>query len=428
MTRNFDYFSDGSLHADLKGKTVRGGMYTAVAQCIQIGTQFAAIPILGRLLRPEDFGLVAMVTALTAFAGIFVDVGLSTATIQRPKITVGQVSNLFWIATALSCVVAATVALLSPAIAWFYHEPRLVAITLVLCVSFVLSGVTMQQQALLRRAMRFRALAIIQSVTVVASYAAAIVWAWMYRNYWAMVLLPVVGALVRMVGTWIACGWLPVLPRRGTGVWDMLTFGGYLTGFNLTNYFSRNADNMLIGWYWGATPLGFYDRAYKLLTFPLLQINAPLMGVAVPALSRTLDDPARYRRGYLTMMESLLLITIPLMAVVYVTRDLCVEVLLGPQFRDSVPIFAWLGVAACFQPFMSTLGWLLISQGRTREMFQWSIFASAVSVISFLAGLPWGPVGVAACYVVASGLIHLPTLVYWTTRSGPVRPEIWRHR
>ena len=95
--------------------------------------------------------------------------------------------------------------------------------------------------------------------------------------------------------------------------------------------------------------------------------------------------------------------------------------LLGPQFRDAIPIFAWLGIATIFQPFTFAMGWLLISQGRTREMFQWSIFASVVSVVSFVAGLPWGPVGVAACYVIASGLIHLPSLVYWTTRSGPVQ-------
>ena len=279
MARHISYFSDESLHKDLKGKTARGGIYTAAAQAIGIGTQSASIPILALLLRPEDFGLVAMVTALTAFAGIFVDVGLSMATIQRPKITHPQVSNLFWIATCLSCAVATVVAILSPAIAWFYHEPRLILITLVLCTSFVFAGLTVQQQALLQRAMRFRALAIVQTTSGVAGYAAAIAWAWVYRDYWAMVLFTVVVALVRMAGTWIACGWLPALPRRGTGVWDMLNFGGYLTGFNLTNYFSRNSDNMLIGWYWGATPLGFYERAYKLLMFPLQQINGPLTGV-----------------------------------------------------------------------------------------------------------------------------------------------------
>jgi PST family polysaccharide transporter len=201
----------------------------------------------------------------------------------------------------------------------------------------------------------------------------------------------------------------------------MLLFGGYLTGFNLTNYFSRNADNMLIGWYWGAAPLGLYAQAYRLLLFPLQQIGGPLTGVTIPVLSRTIDDPARYRRAYTKMLESLLLITTPLMAFVLATCDLCIDVILGPQWNEAVPIFAWLGIAALVQPFTSTLGWLLISQGRGREMFGWSVFASIVSVVSFAVGLPWGPVYVAAAYVIANLTLHMPSLVYLATREGPVR-------
>jgi len=416
-----DYFCSDTIRQDLKGKTVRGGLFVAVAQAIQIAVQLAAIPILARLLQPEDFGLVAMVVVLSAFAAMFVDAGLSMATVQRAEITRAQVSNLFWVSAGLGCLVAAIFATLSPVIAWFYGEPRLTAITLALCASFVFAGLTMQHQALLRRTMQFRKLASIQVSSAICGNLAAVVCAWWFRNYWAMVALPVTMAFVRMCGTWSACHWRPGLPRRRTGVWRMLVFGSYLTGFNLTNYFSRNADNILIGWYWGATPLGFYERAYKLLLFPLRQINGPLTGVTVPALSRTLDEPARYRKAYLRVLESLLLVTMPLMAGAFVTRDLCVDVLLGPKWADAVPIFGWLGIAALFQPLTSSMGWLFISQGRTREMFFWSVFASIVSVTSFAIGLPWGPVGVAACYVVASGCIHAPTIIYFATRTGPVR-------
>ncbi len=421
MAKKIDYFSDESIRSDLKRKTVRGGMFTAAAQAAQVGIQLAALPILARLLDPADFGLVAMVTVFTHFAVMFVDVGLSMATVQRPKITQYQVSNLFWLSLALGSAISFLVAALSPLIAWIYGEPRLIAITLALCPSFVFAGLTLQPQALLRRAMRFKVIATVQVLSVLMGYTAAIAWAWCYRDYWAMVVFPVVTAFVRMSGTWVACGWRPSRPRRNTGVWQMIAFGGHLTGFNLTNYFSRNADNMLIGWYWGAMPLGLYAQAYKLLLFPLQQIMGPLTGVTVGALSRSVDDPPRYRRAYGKILESLLLVTVPLMVFVLATRDLCIEVLLGSQWMEAVPIFAWLGVAALVQPFTASLGWLLISQGRAKEMFGWSIFASIVSVASFLVGLPWGPVYVAACYVVANIAIHMPTLVYLATREGPVR-------
>src|SRR3972149_3097869 len=164
-----DFFSNDAGRDDLKGKTGRGGLVTGIAQAIQIGTQLLAVPILGRLLQPEDFGLVAMVAVFTAFAGMFVDVGLSTATVQWRKIDHFQVTNLFWIATGAGVLVAATVAAFSPAIAWIYHEPRLTAITLVLCPTFVFAGLSMQHQALLRRAMYFRAPALVPATSLVTS-------------------------------------------------------------------------------------------------------------------------------------------------------------------------------------------------------------------------------------------------------------------
>lgn len=421
MAKGIDYFSDESIASDLKNKTVRSGMATMTAQAVQVGIQLAALSILARLLDPADFGLVYMVTVFTQFAAMFVDVGLSMATVQRQKITHEQVSNLFWLALASGGLIAAVVAALSPAIVWVYDEPRLLAITLTLCPSFVFAALTLQPQALLRRAMRFNVIATVQVLSVLLGNTVAIAWAWWRRDYWALVLAPVAVAFIRMSGTWLACGWHPGRPRRGTGVWQMLAFGGHLTGFNLTNYFSRNADNMLIGWYWGETLLGLYAQAYKLLLLPLQQVIGPLTAVTVGALSRSINDPPRYRRAYGNILESLLLLTTPAMAFALAARELCIELLLGRQWMGSVPIFAWLGVAALVQPFYSSLGWLLISQGRVKSMFKWSIFASIVSVVAFSIGLPWGPVYVAAAYVIANITIHMPTLVFLATKEGPVR-------
>ena len=102
------------------------------------------------------------------------------------------------------------------------------------------------------------------------------------------------------------------VPRRGAGVRSMLTFGGNVTGFNVMQYFARNADNALIGKFWGAYQLGLYSRAYQMLLMPMQQINAPLAAVAVPALSRLADSPERYRDAYLKILEKLVMITMPL--------------------------------------------------------------------------------------------------------------------
>lgn len=201
----------------------------------------------------------------------------------------------------------------------------------------------------------------------------------------------------------------------------MLAFGGNLTGFNVVNYFARNLDNLLIGWRWGAQPLGLYAKAYQLLLLPLSQINAPISGVAIPALSRLIDSPDRYRRGYLRILEKLVIVTMPLMVFMAMTSDWLVEILLGSQWSETSRIFVWLSIAGLIQPVANSTGWLFISQGRTRHMFQWGIVSSAITIASFFIGLPWGALGVAKAYSLVWLSIVMPLLFWFVGKTGPVK-------
>ena len=125
-----------------------------------------ATMVLARLLTPQDFGLVAMVTTVIGFFRIFNDAGLSTATVQRESITHAQVSNLFWTNVTLGVTISLILAISAPGIAWFYQEPRLVSITLALSITFLFTTSTVQHMALLKRQMRFKAIALIQVSSV----------------------------------------------------------------------------------------------------------------------------------------------------------------------------------------------------------------------------------------------------------------------
>lgn len=427
MAQPIDYFSDESLRRDLKGKTVRGGVATGMAQVCLGAMQLAVIPILARLLSPGDFGLVAMVTVVTGFAVMFVDAGLSMATVQRDKVTPQQVTNLFWMAVLLGTGIAATVAALAPAIAWFYGEPRLVPITLALSVSFVFSGLTIQHRALLRRTMQFHKLTAIQVVAAALGHVIAVILAWQLRNYWALVARPIVTAVVMAVGTWSLCHWRPGLPRRGTGVRQMAYFGFNLAGFNLINYLSRNVDYLLIGWRWGPTELGFYERAYRLLMFPLRQVNLPMSTVSVPALSRLQNEPEKYVQAYETIIGKLIYLTGSLVGFLIVTSDPVIRIVFGEQWLKSIPIFQWLAIVAVRHAYLNTTGWLFISQGRSREMLRWACIGTTITVSSFAIGLPYGPVGVAIAYALIPMFISPPILFWMLGRRGPMSTAyLWK--
>ena len=124
-------------------------------------------------------------------------------------------------------------------------------------------------------------------------------------GYWALVWMQVATAATNAVGVWIANDWRPSRPLRGTGVRAMLVFGGFQTLANIVSYFTRNIDKALLGFVYGSHLTGVYSKAFSLLLLPALQIAAPMMSVATPALSRLQDDPEHYRDYYLKAVKAL---------------------------------------------------------------------------------------------------------------------------
>ena len=387
------------------------------AQVIKFLLQTGSTVVLARLLTPQDYGLIAMVTAITGFVALFKDMGLSMATIQKAEINHSQVSTLFWINVAVSLVLALILAVVAPVISWFYGEPRLTWITLALAGTFIFSGLTVQHQALLRRQMRFSVLAVIEIVSMCIGIIAAIVLAWYGAGYWALVGSSAVSSVSGVALVWTFCGWRPGLPVRRAGIRSMIAFGGHLTGFNVVNYFARNFDNILLGRFCGASVLGLYSRAYNIMMLPITQVREPLNAVAIPALSHIQNEPVRYKKYYIKLVTLLAFITMPLTVFLFVCADEIIGLLLGHQWSGAVNIFKILCIAAFIQPVGTTWGLVLVSLGQSKRYLTWGIVNSIVIVISFVLGLPWGAIGVAAAYTIASYVLLGPTLWYSFRRT-----------
>ncbi len=392
------FFRTEHLKADLKGRSVRGGAVTMVAQASKFIFNIGSTAVLGRLLAPEDYGLIGMVSVFVNFIHIFKDLGLSSATIQRAQINHKQVSTLFWINILLSCVTSLIVIALAPAVAWFYKEPRLTWITLALASSFIFSGLTVQHQALLRRQMSFATLAKIDITSMIFGVVSGIVSAWYGLGYWALVIMQLASVMGNAAGVWVACGWRPGLPERHSGVGEMLGFGGNITGFNIVNYFSRNLDNILIGRYWGSQELGLYAKAYQLILLPISQINGPISSVALPALSRLQSEPERYCAFYYKAILSITILGMPIVGFMFASTDKVILILLGQQWLDVVPIFRFLMPAAFNATIGVGMGWVYRSLGTVDRQLRWGIISSTLNLILFAIGVRWGAIGVAAAY------------------------------
>jgi len=420
LTRNAIFSSD-ELSQNLAQKSVRGGITTISAQVCKFILSLASTIILARLLTPKDFGLIAMVVVFISFADMFKDAGLSIATVQKDKITHEQISTLFWINVMISGFLGFCILLTSPLIAKFYKQPELKAVSAVLSVSIIISGLMIQHQALLRRHLKFGALAITQIASQIFTLVVTVILALSGFRYWSLVGGAITNALVGTSMTLFFCPWVPRFIKKGTDARDMLMFGGHLTGFNFINYFARNLDNILIGKFWGPQSLGLYSKAYSLLMLPLQQINSPISAVAIPTLSRLQKEPERYRRYYLGALSLITFITFPFVMFMIVMSGDIIHIVLGEQWIKASPIFSALGLAAILQPVSNTTGWLFISQNRAKHMFQWGLIGGSLTIVSIIIGLLWGAIGVAVSYALSGIFIRTPLLFWIVGRQGPIK-------
>ena len=399
--------------SDLKGRSVRGGAITIASQGAYLVLQLGSTAVLARMLTPADFGLIAMATAFTGLIEMFKDGGLSMATVQRKEVDHTQISTLFWINIALALCLAASVAALAPAVAWFYGDPRLVQITLAFAGVLFVGALALQHQAIIRRQMRFKALAAVQIGSMAGGVGAAISMAMLGAGDWALLGLHGGRVVTNVALVWILCTWRPGLPRRTEGFGSILSFGGNLTGFNLINYLRPNAANVLIGAFAGANPLGLYVKAFALVRLPTKQINSPLESIVTPALSRLQDRPEQYRQYYCRALQAATYASLSMSALLIVLADQIVLTLLGRQWMEAADLFRILGLAGFIHAIVNTTGWVMISLGQTNRMFKWSLFQTSCAVTFYAVGLAWGGVrGLAVAVAIGTAVLLVPGLLY----------------
>jgi O-antigen/teichoic acid export membrane protein len=411
----------------LRRTTVSGGLVTIAAQATQFVLQIGTIAVLSRLLGPDAFGVVAMVATVGGVMRIFTEAGMSTPTIQRPEVTHGQVSNLFWVNAALGAALALVLVALSPVLAWFYREPRLVAVAAALAPAFLLNGLAVQHIALLRRRMRYQSLAVIPVVSALAGTASAIVIARLGADYWSLVAMQLVTAFVACVLAWTMCRWWPQLPARGRGTRPLVGFGMKLAVGNSLWTVAKSTDGILIGRLLGVDALGLYSRGGALMMRPFEQIMAPLDGLVVPALSRLQEQPERYRRVALEIFDLIAMMSMVVSGVLLALSYPLTLLILGPQWSAAAPIFAAFTFVALYTPTSNVASWLLTSQGRGADVVRFSAVTSTLTVVMLALGVQFGAVGVAVGHVVAGTFVQLPLAYYTVGRSGTIRTsELWR--
>jgi PST family polysaccharide transporter len=418
--RNRQVLNTDHLDGDLGRRTAHGGIIAMFAQPIRMVIQFIATAILARLLVPEDFGLVAMATAVTSFVAIFSELGLTSATVQRAHIDQDTVSGLFFIGLGIGVFLMPVVCVLAPMAAWVFKDPRVSGLIIVLSVSFPLAALGAQHTALLLRSMRWMTLQWTGLVGHAAGALAGVLVAWKTDlGYWSLVVTALVANIVTLSLIWTACSWRPSAVADWRGARSALHFGAYLAGFSVANFFHRQLDNIIVGWRFGAVELGYYSRGYQLMMLPLNLFNGSLSSAVEPSLSRLRNEPERWRQAFLDALGLVTFLGAGVAACLIAVSGPLITTVYGPGWEKTATIFQWLAVSILAGAPMNASGWIYFSLGETRRMFMWSLFFVPIVCLGFALAIPYGSIGIAISYAVTMSLLLVPCFAF-ACRGTPV--------
>ena len=411
------------LSKDLNRRMAEGGAVTLGSQIAKLFLRLASGAILARLLTPADFGVVALVTLVTGFIELFKDAGLSMATIQRKTLHEAQINALFWINVALATALMAIEILIAPAIAWFYNDSRLTAVTIALACLALFSGMSVQHQALLRRRMQFRRLAAIEIISQIVGTGVAVYMALQGFSYWSLVGMTAGTTLTTTLLSFTMSGWTPSRPSRAEGVGEMIRYGGNLAGASFFNYFTRNADNFVVGYMYGPASLGIYSRAYSIFLMPMNQFLAPVSSVVIPALSRVTDNAEQFRKIVLEKSYFVLFFVVFGTGFSFAAAPELVRILLGPAWGEVVPIVRCLAVGGAVYGTNMAGSWVSATRGNSHRQLRVALIAGPLYATSyFIGGYFYGAIGVACAFSIVCALLRYPAFKY-LLKDSPVTPQ-----
>ena len=408
---------------NIKEKTISGVRWTGVNRGVQSGFSFLITIILARLLQPEDFGLLAMATIFTIFAGFLSKFVSGSAIVQKQELGPKEISSIFWANLLAGIITTAIVIITAPFIALFFKEPRLGPILMTLSLTFFLSSLYNVYKALLVKNLEFRFLYIVRISCTILSGLLAVILAYKGYGVWSLVWQAVAEELFTLILLWIPYRWYPLMHFRWSEVRLIMNFSMNYLGFNVVNFVSESLPHLLIGKFLGSEALGFYTLAQRVVAFPLETTSFITNNVLFPVFSKIQDDNLRIGELYLHAMKHVGFIIFPLMGGLFITAPELIQIVFGLKWMPAIFILQVLSVAGILQSISINNSVLYLTKGRTDLQFMTSLLFLLVMAMSIYIGTNWGIRGVAISYVIASFIIIYPSLVI---SYGVVNLKVYR--
>jgi O-antigen/teichoic acid export membrane protein len=362
--------------------------------------------VLARLVGPEAFGIAAQAVIYILIVGMLLDQGFSSALIQRGRVEADMPGAV--VSVNLAVGAALTLITVAVASAWadFMNTPELTLVLTALAPSLLLRAASVTPRAMLMRRMRFRTIGIADITAALVGGALGVTAAVLGASYWALVVQLLATDSVLLVMLLLAgAGIRPNLRLARVREIAGFSWRAFAAGL-LINSFSRNIDNLLVGKFQGPEALAFYGLAYRLLLLPVQLLSVTIGNVLFPVFSRLGRDLTAVRFELTRATRSLAWLALPPMALVAAAAPQLVVVLFGPDWDPAVPIVQVLAIAGALQAvYQPSTAPLVLGLGHAALNLRYALLTTAMTTIGIVAGVPFGPLGVAVGYATATAAI-----------------------
>jgi O-antigen/teichoic acid export membrane protein len=393
----------------LRSAAVSGVRWLGTASVVVAGIRLVQLAILGRLLGPEAFGLMAMAMVFTGFATAFSQAGVPEYIVQRRDLAPEDLSSLYWLNVVVAAAVYGVILAAAPWIAAGFGSAELVPVLNWVAASLLIAAFATVHRGLCQKRLDFRRIAGVEMtgtlVTAGVSLALAILAS---AGVWALVWGFLAGNVTQTVAyLWLGrgLGFSPRLVWRGRSVRDYAGFGAFRVGDMVLNLVRSRVDQLLIGLLLGAGPLGFYNLATNLVMQPIQRVNPVLNRVAFPVFAEIRDETARLRNGYLRLLGMIAIVNAPLLVGAAAVAPLGVALVLGPAWLPMVPLVQLLAVYALLRSLANVGGNVVLARGRADWMFRWNLALILVTPPVVFAAARFGG---AATVALALALLQVP--------------------
>jgi len=364
---------------------------------------WASTLVVIRLLTPDAYGLMAIVSVVISVLGNIAELGIGAAVVQARDIGREDLARISGLIVIVNCVLFAALLLGAPLVAIAYGDPALTALIQVAAIQLPITAIATIQQALAQRELDFKWLAWIELATIVATAATTLLLAWLGFGVWALVLGSLVNATVRT---------LLVLQRgfvwpsfRLKGVGSYLRIGGGVTIGRILWQLVYQTDVLIGARRLGAGPIGVYSVSLQLATLPLQKIMMTINQIALPAVARLQDEPDRLRRRMIDATRILVVVSVPALWGLSAVAPELVHVVLGPKWTDAVLPIQLIALVAPLRMISATFATAAIGIGRIGLDIRNNVQTAVILPLSFYVGTFWGVDGLAAAWLVAVPLL-----------------------